>query len=610
MHSMHLLRRSVNCHVKPRNLIETRTNTANGRNATKSFGSLPKKSLMMNHTPVSNLPLLKLKPITFSPQHTSPLNVAFTNQPGCQNRRNHMQIPFVSEEIALEEIDVVIKRSKATSTPSPLDQISYSVFKNCPALRHALHTLYNKCWLTTTTPQQWKQGALKLLGKKTAENDPSSPTNFRPIALTSFVGKLFTSILKNRWMDYMVSNKYLNTSIQKAFVDGVPGCTKHHVKLLAAIDEARKKHKSLTVCWLDLANAYGSVHHNLIQFSLEHYHAPTKFCNVIQDLYTDLCGFVMTSEWTTDMFNMDIGVFQGDPLSVLIFNTVMNTYVDTITINHRDTGYCFSKSNHRVNLLQYADDTCLIGDGPASCQALLTKTEQWLEWARMKAKVPKCASLAFQASTGRGYDPSLRLQGDTIPFIGNSTFRFLGAPITIHDAKVDHRGTLLSKLESMLKKVDDTLLTRQQKLHLYSHGICPRMVWDMVISNLSITWVVKNLEATATRFLKRWSGLARSAANHRLYLPKTNGGLHLPSLSSIFKKTRCGLAASQMCSQDSTVRLIASRQTVAEDNSTRAAFKPHQEVVKVMREDPGASRSQLIKRVISKESQPLMTAGV
>ena len=215
----------------------------------------------------------------------------------------------------------------------------------------------------------------------------------------------------------------------------------------------------------------------------------------------------------------------------------------------------------------------------------------------MKAKVSKCASLAFQASSGKGYDPALRLQGDTIPFIGNSTFRFLGAPITIHDAKADHRGTLLSKLVSMLKKVDDTLLTRQQKLHLYSHGICPRLVWDIAISNLSITWVAKNLEATATRFLKHWAGLAQSAATHRLYLTKASGGLHLPSLSSIFKRTKCGLAASQMCSQDSTVRLIASRQTVAEDKSTRAAFKPHQEVVKVMREDPGASRRQLIKRV-------------
>ncbi len=92
-------------------------------------------------------------------------------------------------------------------------------------------------------------------------------------------------------------------------------------------------------------------------------------------------------------------------------------------------------------------------------------------WVRMKAKVPKCASLAFQASTSQGYNSSLKLQGDTIPFIGDSAFCFLGAPITIHDATADRRGALLLKLEEMLKKVNETLLTRQQKLHLYSRGI-------------------------------------------------------------------------------------------------------------------------------------------
>ena len=43
----------------------------------------------------------------------------------------------------------------------------------------------------------------------------------------------------------------------------LPGCTEHHLKLASVLAEARKKHKSLSVCWLDLANAYGSVHHSL-----------------------------------------------------------------------------------------------------------------------------------------------------------------------------------------------------------------------------------------------------------------------------------------------------------------------------------------------------------
>jgi hypothetical protein len=68
-------------------------------------------------------------------------------------------------------------------------------------------------------------------------------------------------------------------------------------------------------------------------------------------------------------------------------------------------------------------------------------------------------------------------------------------------------------------------------------------------------------------------------------------------LSTIFKKTECGLAASQMSSQDSTVRLIASRKTTAERSAKRVTFNPYQEVVEVMQEDPGASRPQLTRAV-------------
>ena len=80
------------------------------------------------------------------------------------------------------------------------------------------------------------------------------------------------AVLKRyRWLSYMLQNNYMDTTIQKAFVHGIPGCTEHQFKLATAIQEARKKHQSLTICWLDLANAYGSVHHQLIQFTLRHH---------------------------------------------------------------------------------------------------------------------------------------------------------------------------------------------------------------------------------------------------------------------------------------------------------------------------------------------------
>ena len=166
---------------------------------------------------------------------------------------------------------------------------------------------------------------MKLIGKSSAENDPTFPGNFRPIALTACTGKLFTTILRNQWLHYMNTNNYLNSSIQKAFMPSIPGCVEHHHKLTSILSEAKRKHKSLAVCWLDLANAYGSVHHSLIQFSLKHYHAPPQFCKILEALYSDLHAKVITADWATPMIPLQVGVYQGDPLSVVIFNTVINT---------------------------------------------------------------------------------------------------------------------------------------------------------------------------------------------------------------------------------------------------------------------------------------------
>ena len=42
----------------------------------------------------------------------------------------------------------------------------------------------------------------------------------------------------------------------------IPGCTEQFYKVLGAIQESHQRHKSITICWMDLASAYGSDHHH------------------------------------------------------------------------------------------------------------------------------------------------------------------------------------------------------------------------------------------------------------------------------------------------------------------------------------------------------------
>lgn len=97
-----------------------------------------------------------------------------------------------------------------------------------------------------------------------------------------------------------------------------------------------------------------------------------------------------------------------------------------------------------------------------------------------------------------------------LPFIGNNTIKFLGLPIQIPHNATKARLQLKDSL-NLLRQVDQSLVTSKQKLKLYKMGICPRLNWSLTINQFPISWIEKELEATATRFLKRWAGMVKSS---------------------------------------------------------------------------------------------------
>ena len=182
----------------------------------------------------------------------------------------------------------------------------------------------------------------------------------------------------------MSINGYLDSDVQKAFLPSVPRVSEHQCKLATIITAARKSKQSLSVAWLDIANAYGSIHHSLIQFAMSHYYAPTELCHLLQSWYTGLSATVSTQEGMTPAVPLEIGVYQGDPLSVVIFLTVMATLSDTLSTRY-DLGVVIPKLKLSVNHLLYADDTCIVSSSPAGCQHLLDIVQQWLVWAPGKS---------------------------------------------------------------------------------------------------------------------------------------------------------------------------------------------------------------------------------
>ena len=114
----------------------------------------------------------------------------------------------------------------------------------------------------------------------------------------------------------MITNKYFDRSIQKACMPATAGCTEHHLKLTTILNDAKMKRKSLATCWMDLADAYGSVHHSLIMYSLKYYHAPPKLTDLLKSSYSGLAAKVGSVSWVYPVIPIQVGVYQGDPLRI------------------------------------------------------------------------------------------------------------------------------------------------------------------------------------------------------------------------------------------------------------------------------------------------------
>ena len=88
------------------------------------------------------------------------------------------------------------------------------------------------------------------------------------IALSNCIGKLYHLILSQRTTKYLLENKLIDPKMQKAFLPGINGCIEHNITMEEIVKDARVNKKTLHITFFDLADAFGSVPHELIQHTL------------------------------------------------------------------------------------------------------------------------------------------------------------------------------------------------------------------------------------------------------------------------------------------------------------------------------------------------------
>jgi Reverse transcriptase (RNA-dependent DNA polymerase) len=487
------------------------------------------------------------------------------------------------------ELQMSAKKKRNGAAPG-MNALTYVPYKKCNAIMKFFTKLARKVWKSKDIPADWSMAYIVLLSKS---DNLSVVSEFRPIAIACVAGKIFFSVLSDRLQVFMLKNDYISKEIQKGFLTGLPGCLEHTFALMEALRDAKDCHRQIIIAWLDLANAYGSVRHNLIQFALNWYHVPQTIQAIIFDYYEKLCAKVVTNEWSTGFFLFDIGLFQGCVLSTILFDCVFQLLLDFLQPKQK-LGYVF-KSTPSVStfIKAYADDLTLITRNTQDMQKSVDLTNTWLTWTQtMKAKPSKCISIGFKMFDKRiknekftplsstiysPFDPCLVINGQRMRYIVDSSekdpfkathFKFLGRWLNPLLNEKDLKQRISSLLLADIDTIRQSKLGGFMKLWLYQFYALPRLSWPFMINDLDKSYALE-LQRIVNPTLKNWAGVGRTVENGVLFRSKKNFGLGLTAISDHYQHMQLVKCELLRNSNDPTVRELYKTRELINDKLSR-----------------------------------------
>ena len=150
------------------------------------------------------------------------------------------------------------------------------------------------------------------------------------------------------------------------------------------IGHCKANKKTVHLTFFDLEDAFGSVSHDLISLSLDRMHIPENVKLYIVSLYKNLKGKVRTGEWVSETFSFNKGVFQGDPLSPIIFLICFNPILEKL--KQVEDKYGYNLNGERVITLPFADDFNLVTTDKRRHQIIINQLQDFNSSMELKLK--------------------------------------------------------------------------------------------------------------------------------------------------------------------------------------------------------------------------------
>ena len=366
-----------------------------------------------------------------------------------------------------------------------------------------------------------REGETVLLPKVSGTG---APNEFRPIMISNIVVRCFHRIMAQQM------EMHLPLSLcQKAFRrgDGIADLVwfmqtviKHHQDTLCP----------LNIAFMDMKKAFDSVSQQSILVAAARLGVPPPFLTYLRELYGDAQTRLRIGTKLSEPIKLGRGVRQGDPMSVHLFNAVIDLSLDSLG-PELGTEIGGVKVNHNA----FADDIALIARSPAGLQALADDLDRQLTLCGLELStglqgksVSIRSDIDGKAKRWIVYPyPYLRVRGELVPTLTVSqVYKYLGVNISPQSTKA----TVAETLQQGLSNISKAPLKPQQRLYIASCHLVPKILHQLTLTPSTskyLRWLDHRQMRSAVR---SWLKLPKDTSIAYLHARAVDGGLGLPLL--------------------------------------------------------------------------------
>ncbi|XP_065645807.1 uncharacterized protein LOC136076261 [Hydra vulgaris] len=388
----------------------------------------------------------------------------------------------------IEKLLFALDSSKGTGN----DGIHPRVLKSCSKeISVPLSLLFIKSFDSGQVPSGWKLANITPIFKKGQRTDPG---NYRPISLTSAVGKLMEKIMRDVMTEHLVKHNLLSRH-QHGFVKS-KSCITNLLEVLGIITEALSDNCAALLILLDFTKAFDRVSHSLLYHKLAGYGFGKNILAWLKDFLENRKQRVVLGNFASEWMDVQSGVPQGSVIGPLLFLLFINDMPELV----KNSCKLFADDSQLVVKIKTVTD---LGFVQKDIDILCDWSRLWC----MEFSINKCKVLKFHGGSTDIDIPFTMVNnnGSQIPLEDVSVERTLGVLINNKlkwSEQISHAilkaNSVLGLLRRTFKKWNPSMFVK-----LYTAYVRPILEYCAPIWCPFLLKDIKKLELVQRRATKR-----------------------------------------------------------------------------------------------------------